>query len=208
MFLRRDMKEYIFEKVSRFPETENEWKKFPEAKIDCFDFSPDAVNPTTSVRGVYNETGLSLRFESDEKNALARYHGVNEKPWTDSCVEVFFNPCPERSDKYFNFELSAGGGLLVGYGKDRHERIRCDFTPDIFDIKTEITENGWTASLTIPFEFVLRYAPEFDGIFAGNFQKCGDETASPHFPVWNKIESPSPDFHRPECFGKFILGGY
>ena len=39
----------------------------------------------------------------------------------------------------------------------------------------------------------------------GNFYCC-DETLHPHFGSWNPIKAPEPDFHRPECFGRLILG--
>lgn len=201
------MKEYIFKYLPENPKIFSPiWEGVSEARIDCVSFSPKAINPMTTVKGVYSDKGLTVLFQSDEKNVLARYKGVNEKPWTDSCVEIFFNPCPTLSDKYFNFELSAGGGLLIGYGEERGNRLRCDFTLDIFDIETEIKSDGWTAKLTIPFSFVLKYAEEFYNVFSGNFQKCGDETQSPHFVVWNEIKSNIPDFHKPEFFGKFILG--
>lgn len=201
------MKEYIFKYLRENPKIFSPiWEGVSEARIDCVSFSPKAINPMTTIKGVYSDKGLTVLFQSDEKNVLARYKGVNEKPWTDSCVEIFFNPCPTLSDKYFNFELSAGGGLLIGYGEGRENRLRCDFTLDIFDIETEIKSDGWTAKLTIPFSFVLKYAEEFHNVFSGNFQKCGDETQSPHFVVWNEIKSNIPDFHKPEFFGKFILG--
>lgn len=201
------MKEYIFKYLPENPKIFSPiWEGVSKARIDCVSFSPKAINPMTTVKGVYSDKGLTVLFQSDEKNVLARYKGVNEKPWTDSCVEIFFNPCPTLSDKYFNFELSAGGGLLIGYGEERGNRLRCDFTLDIFDIETEIKSDGWTAKLTIPFSFVLKYAEEFHNVFSGNFQKCGDETQSPHFVVWNEIKSNIPDFHKPEFFGKFILG--
>lgn len=201
------MKEYIFEYLNEELDISSSlWKNISAANIDDASFSPYAKNPNTTVKGVYSERGISLLFESDEKNALARYHGANEKPWTDSCVEIFFNPCPGKSDRYFNFELSAGGGLLIGFGKNRKDKIRCDFSLEIFNIKTEISSDGWKAFFTIPFDFVLSYAEDFSPVFAGNFQKCGDETESPHFVVWNKIISENPDFHRPEYFGRFILG--
>lgn len=200
------MKEYVFEKVNKIPDMNSDiWKNIPAAKIDCVSFSPDAKNPKTEVRGVYSDAGITLFYETDESPVLARYSGVNEKPWTDSCVEFFFNPCPERDGKYFNFELSAAGGLLVGFGDGRKDRVRCDFSLDRFLIRTEISENGWKACFTVPFDFVLNYAKAFDREFAGNFQKCGDETENPHFTVWNEIISEKPDFHRPECFGRFIL---
>ena len=201
------MKEYIFKYLPENPKIFSPiWEGVSKARIDCVSFSPKAINPMTTVKGVYSDKGLTVLFQSDEKNVLARYKGVNEKPWTDSCVEIFFNPCPTLSNKYFNFELSAGGGLLIGYGEERGNRLRCDFTLDIFDIETEIKSDGWTAKLTIPFSFVLKYAEEFHNVFSGNFQKCGDETQSPHFVVWNEIKSNIPDFHKPEFFGKFILG--
>ena len=40
----------------------------------------------------------------------------------------------------------------------------------------------------------------------GNFYKCGDKTAHPHFVSWNPVGTPSPDFHRPEFFGELLLG--
>lgn len=207
MFLRHEMREYIFQYVKESPRIFSPvWEKISAAKIDCVSFSPNAVNPMTTAKGVYSDKGLTVLFQSDEKNVLARYKSVNEKPWTDSCVEIFFNPSPDASDKYFNFELSAGGGLLIGYGEGREDRLRCDFELDIFDIETDIKPDGWMAKLTIPFSFVLGYAKEFRDVFAGNFQKCGDETQSPHFVVWNEIKSNIPDFHKPEFFGKFILG--
>jgi hypothetical protein len=39
----------------------------------------------------------------------------------------------------------------------------------------------------------------------GNFQKCGDKTKFPHYGSWNRIDTPEPDFHRPEYFGDLIL---
>lgn len=201
------MKEYVFKYLNKkLSAASSEWEDVSSAEISVTRFSPDAKNPRTTVKGVYSDIGLTLLFESDEKNVLARYRGVNERPWTDSCVEIFFNPCPERSDKYFNFELSAGGGLLIGYRKGRDDKIQCEFSLDMFDIETEINSDGWKACFTIPFSFVLSYAEEFSPVFSGNFQKCGDETENPHFVVWNEIEVENPDFHRPEFFGRFILG--
>ena len=38
-----------------------------------------------------------------------------------------------------------------------------------------------------------------------NFYKCGDKTAHPHYLSWSPIDTPKPDFHRPEFFGELIL---
>jgi len=47
------------------------------------------------------------------------------------------------------------------------------------------------------------YWPDFrfGGDMAGNFYKCGDETASPHYLAWAPLSSAQPDFHRRQDFG-------
>lgn len=62
----------------------------------------------------------------------------------------------------------------------------------------------WELSLVIPVSAFFRH--EIDNlsglIIHGNFYKCGDKTAHPHFLSWNPIDIPSPDFHRPDFFGE------
>lgn len=36
----------------------------------------------------------------------------------------------------------------------------------------------------------------------GNFCKCADETAYPHYLTWNPIDLPQPNYHCPEFFGE------
>ena len=38
-----------------------------------------------------------------------------------------------------------------------------------------------------------------------NFYKCGDKTAHPHYLSWSPIDTPKPDFHRPDFFGELLL---
>ncbi|MCK7480493.1 MAG: carbohydrate-binding family 9-like protein [Candidatus Moduliflexus flocculans] len=40
---------------------------------------------------------------------------------------------------------------------------------------------------------------------AANFYKCGDETEFPHYGAWSPVETPAPDFHRPEFFGEIVF---
>ncbi len=42
-------------------------------------------------------------------------------------------------------------------------------------------------------------------VMAGNLNKCASATSAPHYLSWNPIDTPTPDFHRPEFFGKIIL---
>ena len=49
----------------------------------------------------------------------------------------------------------------------------------------------------MPFVFANGHVME------GNFYKCGDHTASPHWGSW--VPMPRLDFHDPDSFGTFII---
>ena len=48
-----------------------------------------------------------------------------------------------------------------------------------------------------PFAFEVGHKME------GNFYKCGDHTASPHWGSW--VPMPRLDFHDPDSFGTFVI---
>ena len=67
------MKEYIFKYLRENARIFSPvWEKISAAKIDCVSFSPNAVNPMTTAKGVYSDKGVTVLFQSDEKNVLAR----------------------------------------------------------------------------------------------------------------------------------------
>lgn len=61
----------------------------------------------------------------------------------------------------------------------------------------------WSLMTKIPFNafFANGFNPSSANSIKGNFYKCGDKTAKPHYVSWSPIATPSPDFHRPEYFG-------
>lgn len=186
------------------------WRYIQKAELDCYDFSEIKGYPETFARIVYSKTGITVLFDTNEKGSdvLARYHKLNEPAYTDSCVEFFFNPCPQKGNVYMNLELGAGGALLVQTGTSRYDRVFIETDIKQFKIDINIKESGWAARLFIPLDFILTHFPELSKEFSGNLQKCGDDTVCPHYSVWNKIISPKPDFHTPASFGEFILEEY
>ena len=200
-------KKYVFKKVKEDLDMDNPlWEKVNVTHIDCYDFCEVNDYPRTTVQGVYSDKGISLLYKTDEKEVLARYTKLGDPGYKDSCVEFFFNPCPDINNNYFNFEVGAGGGMKLGFGPGRGNRPQPENAKlELFNVQTRIDEDGWQACFFIPFSFVLENCPEFSKNFKGNFQKCGDETACEHYPTWNKIDVPKPDFHRPEFFGDMIL---
>ena len=72
--------------------------------------------------------------------------------------------------------------------------------------RKEYDESGrmfsWEVSMGIPFSMIGLDGNALPGKIRANFFKCADKSAHPHFLSWNPIDVPSPDFHRPDFFGK------
>ncbi len=121
--------------------------------------------------------------------------------WQDSCVEVFLNS-PARG-LYYNFECSCSGFCLAEYGTQRANRIKFDNYSDIRRIWIQKPDfnNGryhWRIKIEIP-RVLIGLSPD-EAVF-GNLYKCASATESPHYLSLFPIDTPAPDFHRPEFFG-------
>ncbi len=164
---------------------------------------------------------ILLRFVVEEEEVRATCTGFNSSVWEDSCVEFFFSPVQGangNSDQdplfYYNLEFNAIGTVLGGYGKDRHDRSwlqethlsRIETVPSLgrkpFGIRNELTR--WSLHVRIPVSvFCFSGIKRLTGLTGrANFYKCGDRLTHPHYLSWQPVESPTPDFHTPQFFGK------
>jgi len=153
----------------------------------------------------FRVSGLDLRVQNLEDNG---------SQWEDSCVEMFVQS-PSGTD-YFNFEINPLGKILSAAGPDRHQRVKrsLEELSEIIRIHS-VTSNkpinyeggihSWRVTLCIPLELLGIDPENVPCEIRANFYKCGDLTAHPHFVTWSPVETPNPDFHRPEFFGKLIL---
>ena len=129
--------------------------------------------------------------------------------WEDSCCEIFLSV--PGSWEYFNFEINAGGHLLAAHGPSREgrEKIATDDIMRFASVEGPIEQAGgiwnWRVTLLIPFEVLGLDPDDLPSELLANLYKCGDLTAHPHFLSWAPINTPTPDFHRPEFFGKLLL---
>lgn len=172
---------------------------------DTTGYKPE-VNFTLNV----SENAFLLHIETIEQNPRREEHQHLNFVHFDSCVEWFVNFSPKTCDRYFNFEMNANGTLYASFRKDRYEFTLLDIEDvDLLQIEPTILENKWIIDLKVPFTFIKKYIPEFEyqeGMtITSNFYKSGDNTEYPHFGIWNPIDTPEPDFHRPEYFGKIVL---
>lgn len=203
------------------------WEKAEEGLIACFPWASGSgdYRPDSRFYLLYNADWLFvllLTQGADEKEPRTEMSGFQASVSKDSCLEFFLSFDPEE-DFYLNFESNSAAVIHVGYGKDRHERMKpgkeeigallyrplaggaCELSRRLgFDF-------DWGIMMQIPRSFLSRF---WEGALEpfrpgqrlrGNFYKCGDLTAHEHYACWNEVKAPKPDYHRPECFGSLIL---
>ena len=177
-----------------------------EAKMDRILWEPDCgIRAEGSIR--HDGRCLYVYLRAKEKDIRAEYHFPPAPVHEDSCLEFFF--MPDGEDRYMNFEINPNGCLHLGFGPDRQHRENI-MPPDpreTFGIRTGRTEDGWEAAYRIPVSFLRKYYPAFEcsGMLHANLYKCGDRTVHPHYLAWNHVDTPTPDFHRPEYFGEMVF---
>lgn len=212
-------KKYI---IKRFDDNcmgaKNVWENVPAANIENCPWDENGYRPVSEARVYYTDKAFHVLLKSFEKEIKAVYENMNEAVYTDSCLEFFIKPDPEADGRYMNFEFNPLGTLLLGLGEERNNRslLNLDWK-EVFNVKTSVTRENiknysgpfWSVEFSIPFEFIRDiYGPvEFKSgkRMMGNFYKCGDNTAFPHYLCWNNIMNSKPDFHLPQFFGELVL---
>lgn len=190
-------------------------KTFPDAeaaKIDSVNWEGYSYRPDCEARlSLRPGEGFELKLLCRESKPLARFTKFDDPVWTDSCLEFFANFAPANGDIFINLEMNSAGGWLMGVGPHRDGRT----TPEAvkkykFRPKAQVFADRWEVGSFLKLDMLKEIFGDFDPkpgyVFYGNFFKCGEATPMEHYLSWNPIKSPAPDFHRPECFGKFIVG--
>lgn len=147
-------------------------------------------------------------------NYLRAVNYTNNSPVSqDSCIEFFVSPTSDHY--YWNFELNCIGTLNASHRTERNNPTRLNATE--LDSVLRYASCGtrpfneieglfaWNVLVAIPLELL---GIEYNGTpieMTANFNKCASGTSQPHFLSWNPINTPEPDFHRPEFFGKITL---
>lgn len=199
------MKNYTFKKVDEKPTLDSPvWNDVEKATLDNDNFcGENAEKMTVTAQGVCTKYGITVKFESDEKNPVIKYSHANQPAWTDSCVEFFLAPYPDEKGNYLNFEQSLGGALLLQKGPNAADRVYIPHSDEYFETEKQIDENGWKIRFFIPFSFIDKHFATMNKKFRGNFQFCCEDKDV--YLTWNRIENPFPAFHKPEYFGEMTL---
>jgi hypothetical protein len=178
--------------------------------------------PVTTAQLLYDDEAMYLRFEVHDRWVRSVREGFQAAVSNDSCVEWFFSP--EKSDRYFNLELNAGGHALCYDCRFRGEgqgfetqplpvqamrRLRIESSlPG--RVEPEVTgPTTWRLGVALPWQVLrervegLAFGPGVT--WRGNFYKCGDETSHPHWASWSPVQTRPLSFHHPPSFGELVF---
>ena len=192
----------------RIMQTDGEtgWDKVPEFTLEHILWRSDS-GIRAGGRICHDGENLYVILWAKEREIRAENTLPASPVHEDSCLELFL--MPDGAEGYLNFEINPNGCLHLGYGTNRRNRedILLPDEQETFRIRTERSAEGWEVKYRIPAGFLRTFYPAFAcrGILRANVYKCGDKTPHPHFLAWKPISSPTPDFHRPDCFGEMIF---
>lgn len=169
--------------------------------------------PYSTVVIAVSTTKLYVFFSVISKD-LRALNTVDLSPVADdSCVE-FFMQVP-GNDEYWNFEFNCIGTLNASHRVVRPSPVRLT-EKELSSIEryascgTEAIDEQegtycWDLTVSIPLSLVGLNSDDLPECIKGNFYKCAGKTVHRHYVSWSPIDSPKPDFHRPDCFGTLWL---
>ena len=173
----------------------------------------DPYNPRTRLKLLYDDENIYGLFLVNDQYVRVTAEKYGDQACVDSCAEFFIRPA--NNLRYYNFEFSAGGYLLL-YNITNLRKGKFTKVPEsdcksirIFHslpskVDPEITEpTDWRIGFAIPIEFFVKFGDGVNRSLSGqtwtaNVYKCGDETSHPHWYTWKPI--PKLDFHLPDFF--------
>lgn len=185
------------------------WDVVPEGSLTFSNWDSKISYNTRFKMCFVKNKGIYLRMSTDETDIRAVNTARDENIWEDSCMEFFLCPFPHR-EEYLNFEMNSNGAWLCQFGKGREGRVFLSSLTSLeADVKATVFDKGWSLEAFIPCSLISEaFGEEFTACAAelkGNFYKCGDLTAVPHYDSFVKMGALPPGFHNPECFARIII---
>lgn len=182
----------------------------PLGKMNIYPWDDCGYTPEGTFSLVYNEKALRVRLTSPVGQPTVLTNQDNGPVWEDNCLEFFLAPYGDHPD-YLNIECNALGAMILGKGPARAPRTSVlEILKPQMEVYTIVRPGkGFEVNYTIPLsalaELFDRPLLQKGDTLRMNLYICGEKTPQMHFGMWNKIDTPTPDFHRPEFFAKGVL---
>ncbi|MBQ7827708.1 MAG: hypothetical protein IJ386_05515 [Clostridia bacterium] len=192
-----------------------DWDSVTAASVNNYKWVECEKYETWAKLVYVKDWGFLCRMTCIEDAPVATYTTFDDPVCLDSCMEFF--AIWDNGDSYLNIESNSTGTMCIGYGISRESRrtaLRYLKLEDMFKMNPVVEDGRWTLTMEIPIEKLQKFYKNISAetfvsgySFTGNFYKTGgaDNTGNEHYAMWNEVGTETPDFHRPEYFGKFII---
>ncbi|MEW6993877.1 carbohydrate-binding family 9-like protein [Colwelliaceae bacterium MEBiC 14330] len=193
------------------------WQDISALHISQYPWYKSGKQQETEVKLCANNDNLFIHIIARDKYSFAKQTQLNHMLiCEDSCVEFFFSPSGQLGSPYVNLEVNCCGTLHLAYGSARTNREFISLAAaSLITRQTSITspvkmekptDQTWSVDITLPFSAIetLTGEPVNKHKWYGNFYRCGGRV-EPQFAVWHNIDTPEPDYHRPEYFGELTF---
>ena len=125
---------YTVKRVEALPAVQDAWhgaawKTAETLSIDRFHSLGSGHHPKTEARLLHDGASVAVIFRVEDQYVVSRHTRFQDPTHKDSCVEFFAQP--KEGGGYFNFEMNAGGTLLLWFVEDprRIEGKFAKYTP-------------------------------------------------------------------------------
>lgn len=200
------------------------WAHAQVAQVERWHAQSAAHRPATYARMAYDATHLYVRFDVMDRYVRVVHTSPQAPVWQDSCVELFIQPSGQR--KYFNFEINAGGNILLYCIEDptrtpdgfvAYQKVSSAWLDRVvighsLPHRIEQTLEGpiaWSIAYRVPFALFEAYVGPLSitsgTAWRGNFFKCGGDPTHAHWGSWAPIGD-ALNFHQPARFGELVFG--
>jgi len=167
--------------------------------------NPDQMRQT-EVRVLWTPSKLYLRFQCCYRELFvfndSHPNGRRDHLWDRDVAEAFLQPDPSRPRYYREFEVSPNSMW-----------IDLDIFPGgLSDLKSGLQRSvwldpehhTWAAELAIPMSALnAKFDPA--AVWRANFYRVEGNTEPRFYSAWQPTNTPQPNFHVPEAFGKLCF---
>ena len=171
--------------------------------------------PVVDFAAAHNGTNLLIHYRVTEKRTLGTMENDLDAVYKESCCELF---CMNEGDSlYYNIESNCLGSILMECGRGRDNRtVSSAGNLQLIDrwaslgrksIGLIAQETHWELALVVPISAFWRhnYGTLSGKTFLVNVYNCVGSGDDRQYVTWNPIDTPSPDFHRPEYFKRLYF---
>lgn len=201
------------------------WESAEVGVIGAWHKKSKKIKPLTYFRAMYDARNIYVRFDVMDTFVKVVSTHLNDPVCEDSCVEFFIQPAPGPT--YFNFEINAGGTMLLYKMVDptiirrKGRKSFRDFAPvpEEWSRQVEIHHSmpekivkpiegpvSWSIAYRIPIALFTaclgKCSVKKGDAWRGNFFKCG---GSEHYGMWCDVGDKL-NFHQPDKFGRIVFG--